>query len=499
MNDASSVQRSESDSLAVKSVPTPDEEQHRLSRGTARIASAAALRQVVGTGMLAVAVAVVARSLGAGSFGVYAGGTAAYYLALAVTDLGFGVVSAREMAAHPEAQPRLLASTIQVQMLWSGAVGIAFLALGLITGGTRGGVMVVLAPAVVIGGFGVARQVFAVRYRAAPLILVDISTTALQAGAMVALAILHVGVVAIAAVLSVCTCLTALLVVSLAWRVIERAPASTRDRRGILRMAIPVGIASLLASLYFTIDQAILGWLVPSRQLGEYAAALKLLSLVVIVPGFVMAASIPALSRSARDRVMLSRFAGMAAHWLAVTALPLAVGLLVFARPAITLVFGREYAPSTTLLQILMAAGIVSLASNLLGNVLLAVNVIRGMLVFNAVSLAVNVAGNVLLAPRYGVEASAWLTTASELIVTTYAAVALRTRISYRVILARVWRPAVATLLAAAVGLLVGADRLYAAVPAIATFAFAVAALRAWPAELVPVRLRRGTGPIVSP
>jgi O-antigen/teichoic acid export membrane protein len=359
----------------------------------------------------------------------------------------------------------------------------------------RGEVMVVLCPAVLIGGLSSARQIFTVRYRASPLLVVDISTAALQAIAMSGLALAHAGVVAIAGALCVCTCLNTIVVVVLARRMLGSAETRHGDRLRILRMAIPLGIASLLASLYFTIDQVLLGWLISSRELGEYAAAVKLLSMVVTVPGFVMAAGIPGLARSADDRVMLSRFAGMLAHWLAVTALPLSIGLMVFARPAVELVFGPAYTQSIGLLRILMIAGVLTLVSNVLGIVLLSLNIIRAMLVFNVVSLAVNVAGNILLAPRYGVTASAWLTAACELIVISYGVAALRRRVSYRIVLAPVWRPMIATLLAAAVGLSLGANRLYAIALAIASFVFAVVALRAWPAELIPARVKRIAAP----
>lgn len=473
---------------------TEGEQQH-AARGTARVASAAAFRQVVGTGLQAVTVVVLARALGASNLGLYASGTAAYYLAGAFTELGFGLVLAREMAKHPGAQGRLLRSTMHVQLMWSTVIAVGLACLGLITGGVRGEVMLVLAPAVLIGGLSSARQVFTVRYLAGPLIKVDISTATLQAVLLSSLALLHAGVVAVAAGLSAVTCLNALVVAAMAQRVVPPAASTRRDRRGILRMAIPLGVASLLSSMYFTIDQVLLGWLVSSRELGDYAAAVKLLSMLVAIPGFVMAAGIPALARHADDRVALSRFAGMLAHWLAVTALPLSVGLLVFAHPAVELVFGPAYAPSIGLLRILMVAATLSLVSNVLGNVLLSANVIRVMVLYNLASLAVNVAGNIVLAPQFGVTASAWLTAVCELIVISCGAVVLRHRMSYRIVLSRVWRPVLATSLAAALGLALGAEQAYAIALAIATFVVLTVVLHAWPVELVPTRLRRIPAP----
>jgi O-antigen/teichoic acid export membrane protein len=492
VTDPESDQRSDQPTRqSVGDLSVPADEHAHVSRGTARLVSAAATRQLIGTALLAVTAAIVARSLGAGEFGLYASGTAAYYLADAFVELGFGIVAAREMAKRPGEEWPLLRSTTEVQLVWSAVTAVGLLALGIGTGGVRGQVMIVLSPAILIGGLGTARQLFSVRYRALPLLIVDLISVAVQAIAMSILALLGAGALALAGVLSAVACLNTIAVFVLALRMLDRPRVVSTRRLEILRMAIPIGIASLLSSLYFTIDQVILGWLVTSHELGYYAAAVKLLSMVVAVPGFIMAAGIPALSRSAHDRRSLSRHTAMLAHWLAVTGFPLAIGLMVFARPAITLAFGHAYAPAIPLLRILMLAASLSLVANVLGNVLLSSSIVRALVLVNLASLVVNVVGNIVLAPVYGVTASAWLTVASELIVISYGAVALRHRVSYTTVLARVWRPVVATLCGAAVGVLLGADTWYAIALGCITYLLGLAALRAWPAELVPPRFGR--------
>lgn len=62
--------------------------------------------------------------------------------------------------------------------------------------------MIVLSPALAAWGMGVVRQIFSVRFRATPLLLLDISTTLGQCTVMVALALAHAPVVALAVNLS---------------------------------------------------------------------------------------------------------------------------------------------------------------------------------------------------------------------------------------------------------------------------------------------------------
>jgi len=295
----------------------------------------------------------------------------------------------------------------------------------------------------------------------------DISTTLLQCALMVVLALMHLPVEVLAINLCVWTCLSSILALVLARREIAFTRPKPIEVWRFARTALPLGVASVLASLYFTIDLTLLGWLVKPAALGHYAAAVRLLNLVVMIPGFVMAAGIPGLTWTASHRGELSVFAATLARWIALTALPVGIAIAVFARPAVTILFGTAYLSAVPLVRVLMVAALLAFGSNVLGITMVSLGIIRPQIIFNAVSLVVNVAGNFLLVPRYGVQAAAWLTVASEAIVFSYGAVALRNRISYRTLWSQVWRPLFAVVPAAGAGVILGADSLLAVTAAI--------------------------------
>ncbi len=463
------------------------------TRLTARAASITGLRQGLSMALSAVTAAVVARVLGATNYGFYAGGMAAFQFALAFNELGFGIVLTREMAQHPEDRGSLLRSTVRVQLVWSVVVAGALVSVALATGvGPRGDVMLVMAPVVLVSGLSPVRQVFLVTFKVGRLFLVDTASAILQTIAMLTVALLRLGLVAIAGASAIAICVNQIVGARLGWGLVDRAPSTRLQRRRITRLALPLGVASVIASLYFTVDQVILTWLVPPADLGHYAAAVKLLTVVVTIPGFIMQAGIPALAKSANDRDEVTDVAGRLAHWIAATALPLCVGLTVFARPAIEIVFGSAYLPAVPLLRILMVAGTLSLAANVLGIVLSALSIVRPQLIFNVATLCVNVIGNILLVPRYGVTASAWLTAACEAIVVSYALVVVR----HRVHISRVIAPSLPTLvsvaLAADVGIALRSDPLVGIPGSAAVFAILIMVLGAWPQDLIPTRYRRG-------
>jgi O-antigen/teichoic acid export membrane protein len=424
----------------------------KIRSGTARVATATGVRQILTTGALALTAATVARCLGPQSFGTYVGGTAAFNLAIGLCDFGFSLTLIRRLAKYPGDTEKLMGVGLVVQLLWTGALTFVLAAAGVAVGGTRGAIMLVLAPALAFSGLAVSRQIFSVKFKPIGLMVMDITTTLAQCAIMLALALAHVHVIYLAANLCVWGCISSLLALILARRETAFAIPSRSDVTEFARAALPMGVASVLASLYFTIDLTLLAWLVKPAELGQYAAAVRLLNVVVMIPGFIMAAGIPGLTWSANDRDALSGFAATLAKWIALTALPLGVGLAVFARPAVQILFGSAYLGAVPLLRILMLAAFLAFASNVLGITMTALGIVRPQVIFNTLSLIVNVTGNIILAPRYGVHVAAWLTVASESIVASYGVVTLAKRISYRRILEETWRP----LLAVGAGALVG-------------------------------------------
>jgi O-antigen/teichoic acid export membrane protein len=457
------------------------------------MATATGMRQILTMGALAVTAAAVARFLGPRSFGLYAGGTAAFNLGLGFCDFGFSSLLIREIARRPDETPELMGSGLTAQMVWSTILTVVLFVTGALTGGTRGEVMMILSPALAFSGLAVSRQIFSARFRAKPLLVMDVSTTLLQCAVMLVLVLLHAKIAVLALNLCAWTCISSLAAIALARR---QTPMVRPQRATILRFvrqAAPIGMASVLASLYFSIDLTLLGWLVKPAALGRYAAAVRLLSIIVMIPGFIMSAGIPGLARSSHDRTQLTDFAATLARWISLSAAPCAAAIAVFASPILLLVYGHPYVSAAPLVRILMLASGLAFISNITGIVMVTLGIIRPQIIFNTVSLIVNVAGNFLLVPRYGILASAWLTVASETIIVAYGVVAIRQRIGFRVILVRVRGTVAAMVLAGLTGLVLGPSTVVAPVAAAAVFLLASIVLESWPSALLRSLTRKRT------
>ena len=443
-------------------------------------------RRAVVMVLTATSTAVVARALGVAEFGLLSSALAMYMLALAATDFGFSLVLGRDLAVDAANRGRLLRTAYQVQLAWAALFGLVVAGLGVASGlgETRGQLLVLLAAGVVSSGLGAGRQVFLVLYRTRSLAAIDLTVSSVHVAATIAVVLLGGGPLAVAAVLVVTSTVNSVLVALGAQRLVGIDRPRRGDRSELLRRVLPLGTASFLSSVYLTIDLALLGWLVSADELGTYAAATKVLALLVTLPGLVMAAALPGISSSADDREAMNALAARVWHWLLATGLPLCVGAAVFAGPLVTAAFGPGYEKAVPLVQILCAAAAIALLANVLGTLLVAQGIVRPMLFQNLAVATFNVAGNVVLAPRYGVIASAWLTVATEAMVTISALFLLRGRLQLGALLAVSPRPALSVAGFAAAGLLL-ASWPAAALPASAGVFFAlIYLLRGWPAEL---------------
>jgi O-antigen/teichoic acid export membrane protein len=444
-----------------------------------------AVRRLLLTAASALSAAVVARLLGPAEYGPFVSALTLFTFALAFVDFGFGLYLAREMARQPDERRRLLSAALQVQLLWSTIAALAIVLVALTVGGRRGTVLLVLSPAVLVSGFGAYRQIYYVTYRIGELTRIDVPINLAQAAAMVAAAALGSSVALVAATFTAGTVINTLWVAIRGRRLIRPVRADRPMRRELIRSSTGMGISSLMATVYFGLDLVLLGWLVSGDQLGQYGVGVKILSLLVALPGLVMSAVLPGLSVEADDARAFGALAARVWHWLLVAGLPAVVGVALFAKPLVAIAFGSSYDGAVAPLRVLSLAAALALASNLTGILMMSRRLVGPQLIQNTIAIVVNFAGNLILVPRYGIIAAAWLTVVSEAVVVVGGLLSLRSRIELRPIIDVTVRP-VAVLFAAALAaeLLLQLSVPLSVVGYVAGLGIGLVVLRAWPDEL---------------
>jgi O-antigen/teichoic acid export membrane protein len=464
----------------------PDEIEGDLARKMGRTGAILAGRRVIVMAITAVSTAVTARYLGPSDFGEYSSAIAVLMLLIAMTDFGFSLVLGRDMVRPGADQGELLRTGVQLQATLGGLFTIIAVAIGVASGldTTRGQVICLLAPLLILAGLGPYRQIYLIRFRVRVLAIVDITTNVVTAIAVVVAAAATSDPLVVAVTFALGTVSNTVVVAWLGRRQVPAGRPSADARRRMLRAALPLGAASVLSSLYLTIDLVILGWVAEGPELGAYAAAVKFLSLMLAVPTVLLSSALPGLSMAQDDREHLGRLVGRVTAWILLVSLFLCATLAMNADLLVDIAFGSAFDQTAELARILALAGVLGAFSGVLGMLLTTLSLVAQQLYVNVVALALTVGGTILLVPTHGVVVAAWLTAGIEALVILSALVILRGAVPLRHAAAAAVKPLLATVALAAVALALHDVPLLALVGSVLAFLAATTALRGWPDEL---------------
>jgi O-antigen/teichoic acid export membrane protein len=222
----------------------------------------------------------------------------------------------------------------------------------------------------------------------------------------------------------------------------------------LFKVGLAVGIAVTLTFAYARIDQLLIYELAPhSTEVGVYAAMCKILENASFVPVAVMTTLFPIMAGLyPANPERLRRILQVAIDYLTMISLGALALTIAASGPIVELLFGADYASGATILPILFASFIPICIGNVAGNMVIATDLQKRYIWFAALGLLLNAPLNLVLIPHYGVEASAWVTLLTEVVVVSLTLLAVLRRIEMSLGLRRI---AVATLAAAIAGLAV--------------------------------------------
>jgi len=196
-----------------------------------------------------------------------------------------------------------------------------------------------------------------------------------------------------------------------------RLPLTLRGTREVLKPALTIGAAHGLGLLSYNFDTLLLGFMLGSTEVAMYSAAYRPITAVLVLPISFFMGVFPILSRLyAQDRDQFKQLVTRSLQLTCVFAMPLGVGALFLARPAIGLLFGSEYEPAVLVLQILAWSGVLVIMRGTFRQSINAACKPGLDLRIASTSIAVNVGLNLVLIPKYGVIGAAAATLISEVV-----------------------------------------------------------------------------------
>jgi len=419
---------------------------HRATRvGSRRVAADVGIQiggQVINIALGIVTTVVLVRALEATRYGEWATILAVIDLIAMVGNLGLETVAIRLATQEPEREGAWVGAATSLRLAIAAPALAAFAAVLAVLASDEQMLAtgLILSLGFLTSALSTLRIVFRLHVRNHVTVAFTTINSVLWAGSVVAIAVLDGGMVAFAIAFIAITfvvqgglALVALRTIHVRWR------GSRELWPRLLGIGISVGIAATLTFAYGRIDQILVYELAPDpEEVGVYAAMYKILDNAGFVPMAVMVTLFPIMAGLfPADPARLRRMMQVAIDYLSFVALGGLALTIAAAEPIVELLYGSEFTSGATVLTILIAAFIPICIGNVAGNMVVAMDLQRRYIWLAALGLVVNVALNLALIPRYGIEAAAWVTLATELVVVSLSTAMVLRRIEMRLSLRR--------------------------------------------------------------
>lgn len=196
----------------------------------------------------------------------------------------------------------------------------------------------------------------------------------------------------------------------------------------VIRHFTPVIImfgSALATVIYINSDTLILGIMKSNVEVGYYSVSVKVYSLVKQVINAIMVVMIPRISYelSKNNHEMIQKRLGALQNLIVLITIPIIAGLFCLSPQIIEIFAGKSYIPATSSLQIISISLLFAVFANYFVSVILIpYKREKYFLIGTAISAILNIILNFALIPKWGINAAAFTTVLSELVLSLIAA-----------------------------------------------------------------------------
>jgi O-antigen/teichoic acid export membrane protein len=337
----------------------------------------------------------IARYLGPQNFGILSFSMSFAGLFLFIASFGIDGILTRELVKLPERQNELLGTSLGLKVI-GGSIAFIFalIASFLIEQSSLIRLLIVLfSLTFILQSFSVITIFFQANVWAKKVIQVQLVTMGISSVLKITAILLHLGVIWIMFV----------YVLDALWLSAGLIYAYRKNgfklsewkidwtlARSILKDSWPLMLSGAAISIYMKIDQVMIGNILGERQVGLYAAAVKISEIWYFIPVIICASLFPAIVNAKQHDAEQYKKRLKNLYWLMFyLATALAIPISLLAKPLVRIIFGHGYLPSAGALQIHIWAGIGVFLGVALSQYLVSENL-------NIINLAITLAGAIL-------------------------------------------------------------------------------------------------------
>jgi PST family polysaccharide transporter len=361
----------------------------------------------------------VARYLGPESYGVLNYAVSFALLFSGITQFGHADIIIRDLVAYPAQQPETLVATFALRLasgMLAASLAVA-VAVATQTDPTTRLMVLIVAAGMVFEALDVVGLWFRSQVVARPTVIAELLATGAAAGLRLAFVLLDKPVIWFAWPFLLDAALRTTFVVAFYRRL---GPPLTRwhpefpRMRNLFAHSWPLALSASLVLILQRIDQVMLGAMLGPKQVGWYAAAVRLSDVWQIVPFAVANTVFPAIIRAKANSQELYEQRMQALYdfmlWLAIA---IALPATLIAEPLVRLLYGGAYGPTADILRIHLWGLVFSYTGIIGGRWYIVEGLFKLALQLSLLAVATNIALNLLLIPAYGPIGAAWATLAT--------------------------------------------------------------------------------------
>ncbi len=456
---------------------------------------------VAGVMLSVLAAAVLTRHLGVATFGQYTTVMSLVAVIAAVTDAGMSNIATREYAIRPEPDRSVLMRELLGLRVVITLIGVilvlAFaLAAGYSSALTLGAVAAGLATVALVYQHTLSIPL-TTDLRLGTLAALEFTRQTLLTGGLVLLVVLGAGVFGLLSVSLVANLVlivpTALLIRG---RLSIRPSLRTTAWPALLRVTVVFSLATAVGTIYVYTAQILTSLVTSRHQSGLFAVSFRVFIVAAAVPGLLVGAALPVLSRAAKDdRDRLAYALQRIFEISLIAGVGSALGISAGSGFIVSVIAGGRYAAATPVLQIQSLAMIASFVLAGWSFALLSLHLHRALLLANLAALLVSVLLTLVLASADGARGAAIAVLGGETTLAVFTLLTLiRHRPMYRPQLTVLVKTILAAIPAAAIAFAAPVPSLVRAILTLLAYGAVILATRALPSEIVellPVRFRR--------
>jgi O-antigen/teichoic acid export membrane protein len=204
----------------------------------------------------------------------------------------------------------------------------------------------------------------------------------------------------------------------LAWAKITRFSVSTNfiAIMSFLKSSWPFLLSFLFMSIYYATGTAMLTWMTNYAIVGWYGASYRLVNNLSFIPLIVVTALFPTMAKfHIEDKKMLQVLYQKAFNYLAIIAIPLAIGVTLLAGKIVMTIYGPQYVHSIPVLRLLIWAEVFIFFNYVMGYLLNATDKQLWFTITTGAYLILNAALNFFLIPLFQQNAAAATSIAAQL------------------------------------------------------------------------------------